>query len=457
MRSGFRVLAISAAAAAALSAGGLGGHVAFAASTTRYVATTGSDNATCDQTHPCQHVQTGVNVANPGDTIRVKAGTYVEQVTITKSVNIVGDGIDATNIQAPAVMTPDTTYMQTYIVEIKGAAATVGITDLTVEGPGTGTGCGPNPTALDNGVAVVEQATLNMYQAAVRNIINSVSLQGCQTGDAISVGKPGGVPSSLAQPAHANLFDVLVTTFQKDGVAARSAGTTLNMFATRIVNQPNPYIASNGVEVLDGALGNVQYDSVSGNECNLVGVCGPDPINNTQASGILTFAADPSTVIANNNVFANDMGIYTDDNIRILNNSDSNNRATGLYVDTDSTNLRALRNTFNADGYYGVTIGPAFPVTAGGTGLPNAGGNTFSQDSAFGNTQYDLYQSAGSGPNHNDDNHCNTAFPSKTYWDCEGSENGGSDGDRDDSGDDGGRGGDHGDSAPANPPESRQD
>ena len=165
MRSIYRVLAVTTAAAAALTAGTLGSHSAQAAGTTRYVATSGTDNPTCYEAHPCQHVQHAVDVANPGDTIRVKAGTYVEQVTITKSVNIVGDGVDATTIKAPPVMVPEPTYHETYIVEIKGAAATVGMTKLTVRGPGVGAGCSgdgvtADPTAIDNGVMVVEMATL---------------------------------------------------------------------------------------------------------------------------------------------------------------------------------------------------------------------------------------------------------------------------------------------------------
>jgi hypothetical protein len=235
----------------------------------------------------------------------------------------------------------------------------------------------------------------------------------------------------------------VVNDYQKDGVAARTAGTTLNQFYSQVVNQPSAVIASNGIEVLDGAAGQVRRNSVSGNECNLAVVCGPDPFNNTEASGILSFAADPSTTIAENEVSANDMGVYTDDGIRIADNEINDNRATGLYVDTDATKLHATHNTTNRDGYYGIAIGPAFPPDFP---TPNPGGNFFIGDTAFGNTKYDLYQSPGSGPNVNRSNRCGTAFPSRTYWDCR--SNGG--GERDDSPGGGPRHGEHGDSGPAN-------
>ncbi len=50
----------------------------------------------CDYTS----IQAAVNVASDGDTISVAAGTYTENVDVTKSVNIVGAGADVTTVQA---------------------------------------------------------------------------------------------------------------------------------------------------------------------------------------------------------------------------------------------------------------------------------------------------------------------------------------------------------------------
>ena len=51
-------------------------------------------------------IQSAVDAARPGDTIIVRSGTFVEQVTVDKSVTIVGAGARATIIQAPAVLAP---------------------------------------------------------------------------------------------------------------------------------------------------------------------------------------------------------------------------------------------------------------------------------------------------------------------------------------------------------------
>lgn len=46
-----------------------------------YVTTTGSGNA-CSKAVPCGSIQTAVNIASEGDTIKLAAGTYVENVSI---------------------------------------------------------------------------------------------------------------------------------------------------------------------------------------------------------------------------------------------------------------------------------------------------------------------------------------------------------------------------------------
>ncbi|HEY8643419.1 MAG TPA: right-handed parallel beta-helix repeat-containing protein [Candidatus Dormibacteraeota bacterium] len=417
---------------------------AVAEETTRYVALTGTDNPTCDKENPCRHVQHAADVAAAGETIRVEAGTYVEQVLVGKSLDIVGAGVDTTTIKGPDTKVLDD-FLRTYVVELTGAI-TVDMTRLTVDGPsgpGGGLDCAPNPLSLDNGISVVHGATLNLALAAVRDIYDIDASgnenSGCQRGTAISVGRPGGSPTPTM--GHAHIAGVQVTRYQKNGVAVRSAGSTLTLLGSRVANQPSNVIASNGVEVLDAARGDVRDNSVTGNQCNVPVACGPDPINNTEASGILGFGADAATLVANNDVRANDMGIYTDDATTIRDNRDSDNRTVGIYVDTDATHARISGNTTNHDGSYGIAIGPMFLVSEGGTGKPNPGGNFFTNDTAFGNQKFDLWQSADAGPNVNRNNHCGTAFPSKSYWDCDGGDGQGDGGHGGGEGADGGGGG----------------
>jgi parallel beta-helix repeat protein len=74
------------------------------------------------------------------------------------------------------------------------------------------------------------------------------------------------------------------------------------------------------------------------------------------------------------------MGIYTDDGVLISGNQVSDNRAVGIYIDTDATKGHFVGNTTNRDGYYGIAIGrspsaraaPAWRTRAGTSSVRTA-------------------------------------------------------------------------------------
>ena len=51
-------------------------------------------------------IQAAINAAKSGNTIKVLPGVYTEQITITKSLVLVGSGVINTVIKAPAVLQP---------------------------------------------------------------------------------------------------------------------------------------------------------------------------------------------------------------------------------------------------------------------------------------------------------------------------------------------------------------
>ncbi len=408
-RSMTRTIAIG-AGLAAIGAIVLSPVVAFAAAT-RYVSPFGADTTDCsDPSAPCLTVQYAIGQAAGGDTISLAAGAYAEQVVITKSLAVVGAGRDESVISAPTSLTVDGGTNDTYIVEITGGSTVVSMSKLTVAGPGPqggGLDCSPNALSLDKGITVFGGATLNLSSAAVRHVYDRPA-SGCQRGDAISIGSA--CFSCTPDVGHAALNSVIISVYQKNGVAVRGTGSTLNMAHSRVTNNASPNIASNGIEVVAGAVGVISSTVITGNKCNVVAVCGSDPFNDTEASGILILHAGAGTQVMGSSANNNDMGIYTDDGIRISHVNANNNRYVGIFVDSDAANGTftfdtAVSNVPSPDRYGIITT----------SGL----GNRFVSDTAMGNAVFDM-DAVISGPdtNHYLTNTCNVASPSKAYWHC---------------------------------------
>ena len=79
-------------------------------------------------------IQAAVNSATSGDTIHVAAGTYTEQVTITRSLDLIGAGEGSTTILAPAVRIGSVTHGGTAHDYLLAAYATSGTIDVRVQG-----------------------------------------------------------------------------------------------------------------------------------------------------------------------------------------------------------------------------------------------------------------------------------------------------------------------------------
>jgi len=84
----------------------------------------GSDSNHCDSaTIPCKTIRRAISLATSGDAIRVAAATYQENLTISKSLNMIGSGTSTTIIDGGGVNT---------VVTISSTGANVVLSNLTI-------------------------------------------------------------------------------------------------------------------------------------------------------------------------------------------------------------------------------------------------------------------------------------------------------------------------------------
>lgn len=256
-------------------------------------------------------IQSAVNAASTGATIDVCAGTYPEQIQITKSVNIVGSG--SPTITLPAVVADSTTTCDAAALASGAQAdqdgvAICGAISVTLQGIVVDAAW-PGSTCYDSlyGILVGGGATLNFNDSEVV-AAGAVPLNGCQGGVGIEAGNSTTTP---VQVGHLNLLGSSVSGYQKNGVTVDGRGSTgaiINSTVTGI--GPTAQIAQNGIQISDGATAQIAGSTVTGDECNYPVVCGPNGLTQYGGTGILFYEAGSGDSVIGSTVSGSDAGIY---------------------------------------------------------------------------------------------------------------------------------------------------
>ncbi len=261
-------------------------------------------------------IQLAVNAANVagGDTIEIHPATYTEQVTIDKSLTMMGTA-PGVIIQAPPTLTPDLGLNS--VVEIKNAAI-VTVSDLTIQGPV------PDGITIDAGILVVGGATANVTNSTIAHIRDETLNNISGTGYGILVGDvSGGV-----QVGTATITNDTITDYQKEGIRVNggsSATITDNMIATE---GPATSIAQNGIVINTGATATITDNTITGNQYTGPG-SGPDPITTTQAAGIILLG---SASVTGNTVTGNDIDIASSTTGATISGNKVENSFEGVYL-----------------------------------------------------------------------------------------------------------------------------
>jgi hypothetical protein len=225
-------------------------------------------------------IQAAINAASPGDTIKVLPGTYREQITISKSLTLIGTGDRNTIIKAPAIL-PDTNPDGNPYIVIVDNEAEVKMKGLTVSGP-SGVSC---PDLI--GINIMLGASLNLDFAAIKDCTQN----------------------GILAEGDATVTRTNVNDYRDHGIFGFGEGSTIRVSHNSINAAQDSEIAGQiGVLLVFGAKGIIDHNKISNNLCALP-ECGPDYLTQTQAFGIVTFLAASGSSITNNIISNNDAGI----------------------------------------------------------------------------------------------------------------------------------------------------
>ncbi len=278
-------------------------------------------------------IQAALDAAAPGDTIRIRPGRYFEQLSIAKNVTIKGAGALSTTIRAPATLVPGPSG-RTAIVTVT-AGATARISDLTVSGPGA-SGCDIAPLGV--GIAVIENAKLDLSNARVRRIHDTPKHACGHEGQGIRVGD-----FPVSQVGQASIRNVIIEDYQAEAIAVFAPGSHAVVMQSLIDAQVrrNDVVNPGGVVIGNGAVGVVKHNVIRANRCTSAEIfCGPNPASGTefQSFGITNGPGAPpgaGTEFSHNWIAANDVGIWmfaADDCCSIHHNVLADNRLFGILV-----------------------------------------------------------------------------------------------------------------------------
>jgi nitrous oxidase accessory protein NosD len=229
------------------------------------------------------HIQDAIDAASPGDHIRICKGTYVQQLTIRKALDI---DADSGAVLMPSAMKPNTTSLFSgapIATAILVADATdVSISGLTVDGVNNGISeCAPDLEGI-----TFQNASGNIVRAAIRNFKLATRLGGCQSGTGLFVQSGGGKISKV------EIEDCTIHDFQKNGITANEIGTTAFIRRNVVTGiGPTAAIAQNGIQIGFGAGGAIAKNVVTNNvysACSAVTMCAAVATNIlvTQSDGV---------------------------------------------------------------------------------------------------------------------------------------------------------------------------
>jgi hypothetical protein len=236
-------------------------------------------------------VQEGVNAVLPTGTVNVAAGTYTEQVTITKALTLAGANEATTIVRAPNSLAICFTTKRP-IICVNGADAN--INTLTVDGAGKG-----NANAQFEGIGY--------YNAG--GLVEHTTITGVRNNPLSGSGNGVGIYAYNADSAARGLTvsNNTVVDYEKNGMALLGSGLTIHVTDNTVTGAGNiATLAQNGIQA--GYPGMTTAGDITGN--TISGNAWIYPGSGTQwvASSILNYYGDIDVI--DNTVTGAQVGLY---------------------------------------------------------------------------------------------------------------------------------------------------
>jgi hypothetical protein len=316
-------------------------------------------------------VQSAINIASPGWTVCVGAGSFPEQLTIsTPGLTLSGAGPTLTIFDPPslAVTTSDwdsvtpslnaSNFPVAPMILVENTSA-VTLKGFAVNGSAAATtwgGCSPGFVGVE-----FQNSSGKLTGAAVDSILLPPALQGCQTGLGVLAYTgffgTGFVPSS---PLKVTVSQTSVAAFDKNGITCNDPGLSCTVTADTVIGQgPTPATAQNGIQIGFGAKGIVNKDKVSATDYTGSTAVLSWYAVGFQATGILLYNAAAGTAVLHCTLTGNAMGIadVADAANQIVGNTVLNSAGYGIVVNgVPGTNEFIGNNTLKAAPGGGVGI-----------------------------------------------------------------------------------------------------
>ncbi len=259
---------------------------------------------------PPASIQAAIDAASTGDTIRLAAGTYVQEFkVVSKNLTIEGAGRDATIVQAPPAATRLTqsfafggvTWWAVVLVDNQAvpAAQTVVLADLTVDG-----GTQQDTTVPPIYGSSDRFAGIGFHEA--NGTVRDVHVTNTrQTANFNELAGTGIVNASSVATVAFGVEGSLVDDYQRGGLDFRGATLTADVTDTTVdrgyVLPMNTVTATpNGIQFSQGASGSVSGSTVKLNQSTVAGVSG---------AGLILFGAG-SVAVTGNAFDSNDVALY---------------------------------------------------------------------------------------------------------------------------------------------------